>query len=77
MRRRWIFIGAALIAGGLVTVTSEESHHNACTSGLGPFGSLTGGVAHNCGVANTVFLLGIVGAILGLALVVAALLIRS
>jgi hypothetical protein len=77
MRRRWVFIGVALLGGGLAGVSLEDSHHNACTSGLGTFGSLTGDVARNCGLDNTIFLVAFVAALFGLALMVAALLIRS
>ncbi len=77
MRRRWVFIGAALLGAGSVGVSVEKSHHNACTAGLGPFGSLSGDLAHNCGFDNTLFLVAIVTAVFGLALMVVALMVRS
>jgi hypothetical protein len=77
MRKRWVFIGIALLGGGLLGVSLEDSHHNACSSGLGSFGSLTGDLAHNCGVDNMLFFVAICAAMLGLALMVAALMIRS
>jgi len=76
--RRWsVLIGAALVGGGLVGVCLEDSHHNACTSGLGPFGSLSGDLARNCSLDNTIFLIAFVATIVGLALMVTGLLIRS
>lgn len=77
MRRRWVFVGAVLLAAGLVGVSKEDTAHNACTSGLGSFGSLTGDLARNCGFHNTVFLVAIAAAIFGLMLMVVALLRRS
>lgn len=77
MRRRWIFVGLALLGAGLAGVSEEDAPHKACTAGLGPFGSLTGNAAHNCGVHNILFLGAIVAAIFGLMLMVVALLIRS
>jgi len=77
MRRRWIFIGAALVGGGLIGVSLEDSHHNACTSGLGPFGSLSGDLARNCGLDNTIFVVAIAATIVGLVTMIAALLIRT
>ena len=77
MRRRWVLIGAALLGAGLYGVSSEDSPHHACTAGLGDFGSLSGEAARNCGLHNLAFLLGIAGAILGFAVMLAALLIRS
>lgn len=76
MRRGWVFIAVALLGGGLAGVSLEEPHHNACTSGLGPFGSLSGDLARNCSFDNTIFLGACVAAIVGLALMVAALLIK-
>jgi hypothetical protein len=76
MRRRWVFIAAALLGGGLAGVSLEDSHHNACTSGLGPFGSLSGDLARNCTLDNTIFLAAFAATLVGLALMVAALLIR-
>jgi hypothetical protein len=77
MRRRWMLIGGVLLGGGLAGISLEDSHHNACNAGLGPFGSLTGGSAHHCGFYNGVFLVAIVTAVVGLAVTVAALMIRS
>lgn len=77
MRRRWIVIGAVIMGAGIYGVTREESPHQACTSGLGSFGSLTGDLARNCGMHNLALLGAIVATLLGLALAVAALLIRS
>jgi hypothetical protein len=76
MRRRWVFIAAALLGGGVAGVSLEDSHHNACTSGLGPFGSLSGDLARNCTLDNTIFLVAFVATLFGLALLVAAILIR-
>lgn len=77
MHRRWVFIAAALLGAGLFGASLEDSHHNTCSAGLGPFGSLSGDVARNCGLDNTIFLVAVVAIIVGLALMVAALLIRS
>ena len=77
MRRRWMFVAAALFGGGLAGVSLEDSHHNACVSGLGPYGSMSGDVARNCSLDNSLFLAAIVVTIIGLAIMVAALLIRS
>ena len=77
MHRRWLFIAAALVGGGLVGVSLEDSHHNACTAGLGSFGSLSGDLARNCSLDNTIFLAAFVAILAGLALMIAALLIRS
>jgi hypothetical protein len=77
VRRRSVFFGAALLAAGLVGVYLEDSHHNACTSGLGPFGSMSGDLARNCGLDNTLFVVAFFATIVGLALMIAALLIRS
>jgi hypothetical protein len=76
MRRRWVFIAAALVGGGLTGVSLEGSHHKACTSGLGPFGSLSGDVVRNCTLDNTIFLAAFVATVVGLALMVAAILIK-
>jgi hypothetical protein len=77
MRRRWVFVGLALMGAGLAGVTFEKSSHNACSSGLGPFGSLTGDVARNCGVHNLALLAAVVATLFGLVLTIAALVIRS
>jgi hypothetical protein len=77
MRRRWVFIGAAILGAGLFGVSREDSPHHACTSNLGSFGSLTGDLAHNCGFHNTAFLAAIVATMVGVVLMAAALLIRS
>ena len=77
MRRRWVFIGAALLGGGLYGVSQEDSPHNACTAGLGRFGSLSGDLARHCGFHNTMFLAAIAAAFFGLAVLAAAMLIRS
>jgi hypothetical protein len=77
MRRRWLFVAAALLGGGLTGVALEDSHHNACTSGLGRFGSLSGEMARHCSVDNTIFLAAFVATLVGLTLMVAAILIRS
>jgi len=77
MRRRWVFIGAAFISGGLLGVSLEDAHHRACTAGLGSFGSLTGDLARNCGVDNLLFLVAVAATVLGLGLLLAALMIRS
>jgi hypothetical protein len=75
---RWsIFIAVALLGGGVAGVSLEDSHHNACTSGLGPFGSLSGELVHNCSLDNTIFFVAGVAALVGFALMVAAVLIRS
>jgi hypothetical protein len=76
MRRRWVFIALALLGGGMAGVSLEDSHHNACASGLGSFGSLSGDAVRNCGFDNTIFLAAFVAAIVGLALLVASLLLR-
>lgn len=77
MRRRWVFIGAAVFAVGLVGIVKEDSPRRACASGLGDFGSLTGDLARNCGLHNVAFLAAIVATVLGLGLTLAALLVRS
>ena len=77
MRRRWIFVGMAILGGGLAGVAVEDSPHHACSAGLGTYGSLTGDAARNCGFHNLAFLVAIVVALFGLGLTVAALLIRS
>ena len=77
MRRRSVFFGAALLAEGLAGAYLEDSHHNACSSGLGPFGSISGDVARNCGLYNTLFFVAFFAIIAGAALMIAALLIRS
>jgi len=77
VRRGWIFVGVVLLGGGLAGAMWEDPHHNACTAGLGSFGSLSGDVARNCGFHNTMFLVAIAAAFFGLAVMVAALLFRS
>ena len=78
MRKRSGFIFAVvLIGGGVAGVSMEDSHHNACSSSLGPFGSLSGDLARHCTLDNTLFFVAAVAALVGLALVVAALVIRS
>lgn len=77
MRRRWLFVAVVLLGGGLTGVALEDSHHNACTSGLGRFGSLGGDLGRHCSVDNTIFLVALVVTLVGLALMVAAILIRS
>lgn len=77
MRRRWVFVAAALLGGGLAGVSLEDSHHNACVAGLGPYGSMSGDLARNCSLDNTLFVAAIVASIVGLALMVAVFLIRS
>ena len=77
LRRRWVFVAAVFLGGGLAGVALEDSKHNACTSGLGRFGSLSGDVARHCSLNNTLFLVAIVATLVGVALMVASLLIRS
>ncbi|MGH9920787.1 MAG: hypothetical protein ACRD6W_18200 [Nitrososphaerales archaeon] len=77
--RRWPgLMGAVLLGGGLYGVSSEDSHHNACNSGLGQFGqALNANIARHCGVYNAIFYVGIIAAIVGLILMVSAILVRS
>jgi hypothetical protein len=77
MRRRWLLVAAVLLGGGLTGVALEDSHHNTCTSKLGQFGALSGDIARHCSVDNTIFLAAFVATLIGLALMVAAILIRS
>jgi hypothetical protein len=77
MRRRWIVIGIVLAGAGFTGVTVERSHHDACTAGLGAFGSLTGDVARNCGTDNLLLLVATAVTILGLAVLLASMLIRQ
>lgn len=77
MRRRWIFVGLAIVGAGVTGFKLEDGPRRACSSGLGSFGSLAGDAARNCGVHNLAFLAAIVAIVCGLVLTVAALLIRS
>ena len=77
MRRRWVWIGAALVGGGVAGVSMERAHHNECITHLGSFGSLMGDLAQNCAVNNTLFFVAIGCTIVGLTLLAAALLIRT
>jgi len=77
MRRAWMVIGVMLLGGGLAGASMEDSPHNACTAGLGSYGSLSGDLARNCGLHNSLFLAGIAAAFFGLAVMVAALVFRN
>jgi hypothetical protein len=71
MPRRWGLIGAVLLGGGLFGASLEDSNHNACNSGLGQFGQALGeSVARHCGVYDAVFYVGVLAAIIGVALMV-------
>ena len=76
VQRRWTLVAAVLLGGGLAGVSLENSSHKACTAGLGPFGSLSGNLAHNCTLHNSIFLVAFVVTIVGLALMVAAVLLK-
>lgn len=76
---RWSgLIGAMILVGGLIGVAVEDSSHNACNSGLGASGqAVIEGVARSCGIDNGIYYLAILAAIVGLALMVAAVLVKS
>lgn len=77
MRRRWVFVGLAIVGAGLAGVSLEESPHNACSAGLGSFGSLAGDTARNCGLHNLALLGAIAATLFGLVLTIVALVVRS
>ncbi|HUO47351.1 MAG TPA: hypothetical protein VMU09_00825 [Acidimicrobiales bacterium] len=72
-----MFIGALLFGGGFAGIALERSSHDACTAGLGSFGSMAGDAARNCGAHNLMFLGAIVTILVGVGLFVAAMLIRQ
>lgn len=76
---RWsTLVGLLLLSGGLFGSFFEDSKHNACNSGLGQFGqALSDTVARNCGIYNSIFYVAVIATIVGVALIVAAVLVRS
>lgn len=76
---RWsTLVGMLLLGGGLFGSFWEDSNHNACNSGLGQYGqAVSENIARHCGIYNSIFYVAIVVTIVGAALLVAAVLVRS
>lgn len=78
MPRRFGLIGGLVLGGGLFGAFTEDSRHNACNSGLGQFGrALTESAARHCGIDNTIFYVAVLATIVGVAMLLMAILVRS
>lgn len=76
---RWSpLVGLLFLGGGLYGSFREDSNHHACNSGLGQYGqAISDSVARHCGVYNSIFYVAVIVTIVGVALLVAAVLVRS
>ena len=71
-------VGGIALSGGLVGTLLEVTNHNACDSGLGQVGqAFSEGLTRQCGLDNGIFYTGLVAAVVGVVLIVAALVVGA
>ena len=70
--------GGVCATVGLFGTLVENNNHNVCNSGLGAFGqALSPNVAHQCSADNAIWFLGLVGVVVGVALLVGGFVVRE